>query len=229
MDVRSPGGGQLSPDGKRLYFGWTVTGTAQVWRLDGPNTFPIQMTGGEDRTSLADITPDGKTLILSRDRKGEENPGLYLMPADGGPMKVVQHLPKVQTAFEFVSDDGKWLYFRANDVKPNAVRDLPLRARRRARRRRSSTSRASGSSPTTATTAACSSSKATGSHDGRVLGVGPGEEGEDAAPRRRQARATTAPSTARRKASSSSSRPSSASSGAATSSRPASGRRSRPS
>ncbi|MCL4810532.1 MAG: S9 family peptidase, partial [Thermoanaerobaculia bacterium] len=61
MIVRAPGGGRLSPDGKRLYFGWAVTGTAQVWRLDGPNTFPIQMTGGEDRTSLADITPDGTT------------------------------------------------------------------------------------------------------------------------------------------------------------------------
>ena len=120
MDVRSPGGGQLSPDGRRLYFSWTVTGTAQVWRLDGPNTFPIQMTGGEDRTSLADVTPDGKTLVLSRDRKGEENPGLYLMPAEGGPMRLVQHLPKVQTSFEFVSEDGKWLYFRSNDVTPNS-------------------------------------------------------------------------------------------------------------
>ena len=120
MDVRSPGSGQLSPDGTRLYFGWAVTGTWQVWRLDGPNTFPIQMTGGEDRTSLADVTPDGKTLILSRDRKGEENPGLYLMPADGGPMKTVQHLPKVQTYFAFVSEDGKWLYFRSNDVKPSS-------------------------------------------------------------------------------------------------------------
>jgi dipeptidyl aminopeptidase/acylaminoacyl peptidase len=120
MDVRAPGGGQLSPDGRRLYFSWTVTGTAQLWRLDGPNTFPIQMTGGEDRTSLSDITPDGKTLVLSRDRKGEENPGIYLMPADGGPMRVVQHLPKVQTSFEFVSEDGKWLYFRSNDVTPNS-------------------------------------------------------------------------------------------------------------
>ena len=120
MDVRAPGGGRLSPDGKHLYFSWTVTGTVQVWRLDGPNSFPIQVTGGEDATSLADITPDGKTLILSRDRKGEENPGLYLMPAQGGPMKVVQHLPKIQTSFEFVSSDGRWLYFRSNDVTPNA-------------------------------------------------------------------------------------------------------------
>jgi dipeptidyl aminopeptidase/acylaminoacyl peptidase len=120
MDVRSPGGGRLTPDGKHLYFSWNVTGTPQVWRLDGPDTFPIQVTGGEDQTILIDITPDGKTLVLSRDRKGEENPGLYLMPATGGAMKVVQHLPNIQTSFEFVSADGRWLYFRSNDVKPNA-------------------------------------------------------------------------------------------------------------
>ena len=72
MDVRAPGMGQPSPDGTKLYFGWSVTGTPQLWRLDGPDTFPVQLTGGEDRTSLADIFPDGKTLVLQRDRKGEE-------------------------------------------------------------------------------------------------------------------------------------------------------------
>ncbi len=119
MDVRSPGGGRLTADGTRLYFSWNVTGTEQVWRLDGPNTFPVQMTGGEDRTSLQDITPDGKTLVLSRDRHGEENPGLYLMPASGGAMRVVQHLPKVQTGFELTSPDGAFVYFHANDVTPS--------------------------------------------------------------------------------------------------------------
>ncbi len=117
MDVRAPGSGVLAPDGKRLFFVWTVTGVPQVWRLDGPNTFPVQMTGGEDRTAVAGITPDGKTLVISRDRKGEENPGLYTMPASGGPLKLIQHIPGVQTGFELISDDGKWVYFRSNDVK----------------------------------------------------------------------------------------------------------------
>ena len=121
-DVRAPMGGTLSPDGTKLYFVWTVTGTPQVWRLDGPNTFPIQMTGGEDRTSVAGITPDGRTLVLSRDRKGEENPGLYTMPASGGPLTLIQHLPGVQTGFELISDDGKWVYFRSNDEKRDAYR-----------------------------------------------------------------------------------------------------------
>jgi protease II len=120
MDVRAPGLGQLAPDGGRLFFGWSVTGTAQVWRLDRPNTFPVQLTGGEDRTTLADVFPDGKTLVLQRDRKGEENPGLYLMPAAGGPLTEVQHVKGVQTFFQFVSADGKWVTYAANDQKPDS-------------------------------------------------------------------------------------------------------------
>lgn len=120
LDLRAPGSGVLSADGKRLYFSWRVSGSDQVWRLDGPNRFPVQMTGGEDRTLPLATTPDGKWLVLSRDRKGEENPGLYLQAADGGPLKLVQHLPKVQTRFAFVSADGRYLYFSANDQKPDS-------------------------------------------------------------------------------------------------------------
>ena len=120
MDVRAPGMGIVSPDGSKLFFGWSVTGTSQVWRLDGPNTFPVQLTGGEDRTTVVDVFPDGKTLVLQRDRKGEENPGLYLMPAAGGRPAPIQHLPGVQTFHQFVSADGKWVYFASNDVKPDA-------------------------------------------------------------------------------------------------------------
>ncbi|AKU95244.1 Acylamino-acid-releasing enzyme [Labilithrix luteola] len=120
LDVRAPMGTRLAPDGKTLYFGWTVTGTAQVWKADGPKHFPTQLTGGEDVTRMSGVTPDGKWLVISRDRKGEENPGLYLMPASGGPMREVQHTPKVQTQLAFVSDDGKWLYYRANDKKPDS-------------------------------------------------------------------------------------------------------------
>src|SRR5580704_3955327 len=52
LDVRAPGSGAPSPDGKRLFFTWSVTGSPQLWRLDGLQRFPIQMTGGEDATSF---------------------------------------------------------------------------------------------------------------------------------------------------------------------------------
>jgi dipeptidyl aminopeptidase/acylaminoacyl peptidase len=120
MDVRAPGVGALSPDGKSLYFSWSITGIGQIWRVDGPRHFPEQVTGGEDSTSLAAITPDGRYLVIQRDRKGEENPGLYLQPAAGGPLEVIQHVQGVQTHFEAVSSDSRYVYFTANDRKPDA-------------------------------------------------------------------------------------------------------------
>src|SRR5262249_12413728 len=120
LDVRAPGVGTLSPDGKTLFFTWNVTGTSQIWKLDGPRRFPVQLTGGEDQTNIRGVTPDGKPLVVSRDRKGEENPGLYLQAPDGGPLELIQHKPGVQTAYEFTSDDSKYIYFRSNDVKPDS-------------------------------------------------------------------------------------------------------------
>jgi dipeptidyl aminopeptidase/acylaminoacyl peptidase len=120
MDVRAPGIGALSPDGKALFFSWSVTGIGQIWRVDGPRHFPQQVTGGEDSTTLAAITPDGRTLVIQRDRKGEENPGLYLQPTSGGPLETIQQARNVQTRFEAVSSDSRYVYFTANDRKPDS-------------------------------------------------------------------------------------------------------------
>jgi dipeptidyl aminopeptidase/acylaminoacyl peptidase len=120
LDVRAPGAGRLTEAGKSLYFSWSISGSRQIWRLDGPQHFPSQVTGGEDATTLAEITPDGRYLVLSRDRKGEENPGLYLQDTQGGPLVEVQHKANVQTSLEFVSDDSKSLYYRANDLKTDS-------------------------------------------------------------------------------------------------------------
>jgi dipeptidyl aminopeptidase/acylaminoacyl peptidase len=120
LDVRAPAGGMLSPDGKQLFFTWTITGVRQIWRIDGPQRFPAQLTGGEDPTAIADITPDGKYLVVSRDYKGEEYPGLYLLDPKGGALTVISHKPKVQTQYQFTTDDSRYVYFRANDRKPDS-------------------------------------------------------------------------------------------------------------
>ena len=120
MDVRAPGIGRLSPDGTSMYFSWTITGISQIWRIDGPRRFPQQITGGDDNTSLAAITADGRTLIVQRDRKGEENPGLYVQPAAGGPLETIQHVRGVQTHFEILSSDSRTVYFTSNDRKADA-------------------------------------------------------------------------------------------------------------
>ena len=120
LDVRAPGLGVIAPDGSRLYFNWRVTGTQQIFRLDAPLGFPRQMTGGEDRTSVEAVSPDGKWLVVSRDEGGQENPGLYLQSTDGGPLKTVQKIDKVQTLFDFMTDGGKALYFHSNEASPDS-------------------------------------------------------------------------------------------------------------
>ena len=120
LDVRSPGLGMVTPDGKKLFFTWGITGTVQVWRLDGAQKFPVQVTGGQDATAISGITPDGKYLLLSRDRKGEENPGLYLQSTDGGNLEVIQHSKGVRSSLQYISNDSRTIYFSANDIKPDS-------------------------------------------------------------------------------------------------------------
>ncbi|MBA3459222.1 MAG: S9 family peptidase [Deltaproteobacteria bacterium] len=115
LDVRGAGGGLLTSKGDRMVFSTRVTGTSQIWRQDGAMKYAIQLTGGEDRTSPVALTRDDKWIVVSRDVGGQENPGLYVMSIEGGPLKLIQHAPKVQTSLQFVAEDGKSLYYRAND------------------------------------------------------------------------------------------------------------------
>lgn len=120
LDLRAPGLGQVTPDGKRLFFGWSITGAPAVWRLDAPKGFPVQVTGGEDRTGLADITPDGKRLVLFRDHGGEEDPGIYVQPVEGGALRALQHKKGSRAFYAFTQDDARTLWFVANDLKPDS-------------------------------------------------------------------------------------------------------------
>lgn len=119
LDVRATGLGIPAPDGSALYFGWGITGTAQVFKLDRPQGFPIQLTGGEESTTIKAVTPDGKWLVLARDAGGAENPGLFLQPVTGGPLRTVFQARKVRATFGFVSDDSREIYYTANDVAPD--------------------------------------------------------------------------------------------------------------
>lgn len=117
LDIRAPSLGILHPNKKSLFFNWKVSGSQQVWRIDGPKSFPVQLTAGEDPTYVVGLSPDGKWLVISRDFGGEENPGLYLMNTIGGPLIKIQHKEKVQTNFEFISTDSKYLYYRSNELE----------------------------------------------------------------------------------------------------------------
>ncbi|MES3038755.1 MAG: prolyl oligopeptidase family serine peptidase [Bdellovibrionota bacterium] len=119
LDMQSPGMGIIDSNTGRLFFSWKVTGITQVWRIDGPLKFPIQMTTGTDPVGINQITPDGKFLVLGIDKDGQENPGIFIQSTEGGPVEKLFQKEKVQARFQFMSPDGKFIFFAANDVKPD--------------------------------------------------------------------------------------------------------------
>jgi dipeptidyl aminopeptidase/acylaminoacyl peptidase len=81
----------------------------------------VQLTGGGDTTEVLGVSPDENWLVVSRDL--DAGAGLYVMPAAGGPLRVVIHAPKVHAELAYVTDDSTALYYAANDLDPasNAI------------------------------------------------------------------------------------------------------------
>ena len=120
FEVQSPGSGMLTPDGKAMFFSWAVTGTSQVWKLDGPMRFPVQMTSGSEPTAVIEVSPDGKFVLISRDQGGEENPGIYILPVGGGALVEVFRKKGVRASAVWISNDGETVFYLANDIQPDS-------------------------------------------------------------------------------------------------------------
>ncbi|MEK6627127.1 MAG: prolyl oligopeptidase family serine peptidase [Bdellovibrionota bacterium] len=120
FDVTSPGMGMLSPNKKTLYFTWRVTGISQVWKIDGPKSFPVQLTSGNDAVSISEVAPNGNFLIISKDLNGQENPGLFRLDLKTGFIDELFRKSKVQARFSFITGDSETIYFTANDKSPDS-------------------------------------------------------------------------------------------------------------
>lgn len=120
VDLRAPSEGVVTNNGQNLFMNWNVTGSNQIWKLTGPKSFPIQLTGGEDASRLVGLSPDNQWIVISRDSKGDENPGIYLMKTSGGALRTVYYNPKHQSRFLDFTNDSKTLYYQTNDKSPES-------------------------------------------------------------------------------------------------------------
>ena len=118
LDVQGAEAGLITARGDRMFFSWSVTGASQVWRQDGPMKYPVQLTAGEDSTTVVGLAPDDSFVVVSRESGGADAPGLYLLSPQGGQLRLIQHAAKVHTSLAFISDDSQSIYYRANDRDP---------------------------------------------------------------------------------------------------------------
>ncbi|HMP83369.1 MAG TPA: biopolymer transporter TolR [Verrucomicrobiota bacterium] len=99
----SPGlndGPEFSPDGRYIYFNSNRTGKMQIWRMKPDGSEQEQVTNDEFNNWFPHFSPDGKWIVFisfpkdidSKDHPYYKHCYLQLMPASGGPSKIIAYL-----------------------------------------------------------------------------------------------------------------------------------------
>ncbi len=109
LDEHTP---HYSPDGERLAFASTRSGTEEIWIANSDGTNPLKMTSmGGPQCSNPQWSPDGERIVFNSRREGTAD--LYLLQPDTGEVHRITHDPSEEIEPRW-SRDGQWIYFGSN-------------------------------------------------------------------------------------------------------------------
>ena len=105
-------GPDFSPDGRRILFQSSRTGTDDIWVCDANGADAVRLTnGGGLPIGSPKWSPDGRQIAYDWRRSGKSN--IYLMAADGGNTRTLVADGSDNNVPAW-SRDGRWLYFGSN-------------------------------------------------------------------------------------------------------------------
>ncbi len=125
--VRRPSALDLSPDGSRLVFvvqDFNLeknNSVSRLWILETATGETRQLTTAESSDGAPKWSPDGRQLVFTSKRSGDEQPALYLIRPDGGEAQKLLELPKGIASPQWLPD-GKRIVF-ATKVLPKFGND----------------------------------------------------------------------------------------------------------
>jgi Tol biopolymer transport system component/DNA-binding winged helix-turn-helix (wHTH) protein len=113
-DAALPRDAAWAPDGQWVVYASDRAGNADLWKQHLGDPDPIRLTASASNESQPQWSPDGHAIVFRSERDGG---GLYVMPASGGPERLVSNFGYEPRW----SPDGTLILFKRSAVLP----DLP--------------------------------------------------------------------------------------------------------
>ena len=114
---------QYSPDGGRIAFTSTRSGSENVWVVDADGRNPVQLTSYASHSAQSPAwSPDGRTIAFESRESGD--PDIYVVNAEGGVPRRLTREPSEDTSPHF-SRDGRFIYFASNRTGRTEIWRIP--------------------------------------------------------------------------------------------------------
>jgi Tol biopolymer transport system component len=115
-------GPQYSPDGRKIVFESTRSGSYEIWVCDSNGTNLIQLTSFDRTTGTPRWSPDGRHIAF--DAHIETHSDIYVTGAEGGSPRRLT----TGTSDDVIpswSRDGRWIYFASDRTGDRQVWKVP--------------------------------------------------------------------------------------------------------
>src|SRR6185312_1724089 len=120
LDEHTP---DYSPNGKRLAFASTRSGSEEIWVSDADGSNPMQVTSmGGPQCANPRWSPDGRMILFNSRREGSAD--LYLLRPDTGELRRISNDPGEEVEPRW-SRDGRTIYFGSNRTGRLEVWKMP--------------------------------------------------------------------------------------------------------
>jgi Tol biopolymer transport system component/DNA-binding winged helix-turn-helix (wHTH) protein len=109
--TRMDSGPQFSPDGSKIAFESTRSGTYEVWMCRSDGSGLVQLTHFNSVSGTPRWSPDGQQIVFDSLNAG--NVDVFVIDSQGGPPRRLTTEPSLEAVPSW-SRDGRWIYFTSN-------------------------------------------------------------------------------------------------------------------